>query len=77
MGPRDGLDERKISSPPGLDLGSSTPKLVAIATELPGPTEYLVFQLPVYKTETCILNVYKPRPCIKGIYTITVLTNEH
>ena len=37
MGPRAGLDGRKISSPPGFDPGPSSPKLVAIPTELPGP----------------------------------------
>ena len=37
MGPRAGLDERKISSPPGFDPGPSSPKSVAIPTELPSP----------------------------------------
>ena len=37
MGPRAGVDGRKISSPPGLDPGPSNPKSVAIPTELPGP----------------------------------------
>ena len=36
MGPRAGLDGRKISSPPGFDLGPSSPS-VGIPTELPGP----------------------------------------
>ena len=34
MGPRAGLDGRKISSPPGLDPGPSSPYSVAILTEL-------------------------------------------
>ena len=37
MGPRAGLDGRKISSPPGFDPGPSSPWSVAIPTELPGP----------------------------------------
>ena len=37
MGPRAGLDWRKISSPPGFDPGPSSPQSVAIPTELPGP----------------------------------------
>ena len=37
MGPRAGLDGLKISSPLGLDPGPSSPKSVAIPTELPGP----------------------------------------
>ena len=37
MGPRAGLDGRKISSPPGFDRGPSIPYSVAIPTELPGP----------------------------------------
>jgi hypothetical protein len=35
VGPRAGLDGRKISSPPGFDHGPSSPKSVAIPTELP------------------------------------------
>ena len=34
MGPRAGLDRRKISSPPGFDPGPSSPLSVAIPTEL-------------------------------------------
>jgi hypothetical protein len=37
VGPRAGLDGRKISSPPGFDPGPSSPYSVAIPTELPGP----------------------------------------
>ena len=36
MGPRAGLDRRKISSPPGFDPGPSRWYSVAIPTELPG-----------------------------------------
>ena len=39
MGPRAGLDRRKISSPPGFDPGPSSPQSFAIPTELPGPRE--------------------------------------
>ena len=34
VGPRAGLDGRKISSPPGFDPGPSSPSSVAIPTEL-------------------------------------------
>ena len=34
MGPRAGLDRRKISPPPGFDRGPSSPYSVAIPTEL-------------------------------------------
>ena len=34
MGPRAGLDGRKISSPPGFDPVPSSPQSVAIPTEL-------------------------------------------
>ena len=37
MGPRAGLDGRKISSPPGFDPGPSNLQSVTILTELPGP----------------------------------------
>jgi len=37
MGPRVGLDGRKISSPPEFDPGPSSPYTVALPTELPGP----------------------------------------
>ena len=37
MGPRAGLDGRKVSSPPEFDPGPSSPQSVAIATELLGP----------------------------------------
>ena len=37
MGPRAGLDGRKISSPPGFDPWASSTYSVVIPTELPGP----------------------------------------
>ena len=40
MGPMAGLDEQKISSPPGFDPGPSSPQSVAIPTELPGSQIY-------------------------------------
>jgi len=39
VGPRDGLDGRKLSSPPGFDPELSSPLSVGIPTELPGPHE--------------------------------------
>ena len=41
---------RKISSPPGFDLGPSSPQSVAIPTELPGPL-VLIWQ-PTFHTHT-------------------------
>jgi len=37
MGPRAGLDGRKISSPSGFNPKPSSPWSVGIPTELPGP----------------------------------------
>jgi len=37
VGPRAGMDGRKVSSPPGFDPGPSSPYSVGIPTELPGP----------------------------------------
>jgi len=37
MDPRDRLDGRKMSSPPGFDPGLSSPQSVSVPTELPGP----------------------------------------
>ena len=39
MGPRAGLDGRKISSPPGIDPRPSSLQSVATLTELPGPPQ--------------------------------------
>ena len=45
VGPRAGLEGRKISSPPGFDPGKSSPQSVAIPTELPGPL--LIFMVTI------------------------------
>jgi len=37
VGPRVGLEGRKISSQPGFDPGSSSSLSVAVPTQLPGP----------------------------------------
>jgi hypothetical protein len=42
VGPRVGLDGRKISSPPGFDPVPSSPQSVTIPTELPGPQLHIV-----------------------------------
>ena len=42
MGPRAGLDGRKISSPPGFVSGSSSPLPVATPTELQGPQKIII-----------------------------------
>jgi len=39
VGPRTGLDGRNISSLPGSDPEPSSPWLVGISTELPGPKQ--------------------------------------
>ena len=41
VGPRAGLNGWKISFPPELDPGPSSPQSVAIPTELPGPYIYI------------------------------------
>ena len=48
VGPRAGLEGRKISSPPGFDPGPSSPQSVAIPTELPGP------QIFTYLSKFCL-----------------------
>ena len=48
MGPRAGLDWRKISSPPGFVPGPSSPLSVSIPTELPGSN--LIKYLKVFLT---------------------------
>ena len=47
MGPRAGLDGRKIMSSPGFDPGPSSPWSVAIPTELPGPQIITVLVIKV------------------------------
>jgi len=42
VGPRDVLDARKISSPPGCDPGLSSPWSFDIPTELLGPQDFTV-----------------------------------
>jgi len=44
VGPRAGLDGRKMSPAPGFDPGPSSPYSVAIPTELPGP-HYILIRL--------------------------------
>ena len=41
MGPRAGLDGRKMSSPPEFDPGPSSSQSVSIPTELPGPQVFV------------------------------------
>ena len=50
VGPRAGLDERKISSPPGFDPGPSSPWSVGIPTELPGLQFCLIYRQNLYKS---------------------------
>jgi len=49
VGPRAGLNGRKISSPPGFDPEPSSPQSVAIPTELPGPHYLNMDSLNQYK----------------------------
>jgi len=46
VGPRAGLNGRKISSTPGFDPGPSSPYSVAIPTELPGPHSIVFPPMP-------------------------------
>jgi len=53
VGPRAGLDGRKISSPPGFDRGPSSP---AIPTELPDPLygDYTALNVvPLFNWDRC------------------------
>ena len=54
MGPRDGMDGRKISSLPEFDPGPARPQSVAISTELPDP-----IYIYIYK---CVCVRIKKRP---------------
>jgi len=61
VGPRDGLDGRKVSSPPGFDPGPSSPYSVAIPTELPGPlsdTYYCRSEGQILQPHTIILHIH-------------------
>ena len=51
LGPRAGLDERKISSPPGSDPRPSSPQSVAILTELPGQLGSLLVALKSFRNK--------------------------
>ena len=61
MGPRAGLDGRKISSPPGFDPGQSSPWSVAIPTKLPGPLRVDIgfTQKEVHVPDTGIVKIRK------------------
>jgi len=48
VGPRAGLDGRKISSPSGFDPGPSSPKSVALLTELPDPHTHTHTHIYIY-----------------------------
>jgi hypothetical protein len=48
VGPRAGLDERKISYAPGFDPGPSGSHSVAIPTELPGPHTVILCTIKYY-----------------------------
>jgi len=55
VGPRAGLDWRKMSSPPEFDSGPSRPQSVAIPTELPGPLETACTYINIntYRRQIC------------------------
>jgi len=54
VGPRAGLDGRKISSPPGFDPGPSSPLSVAIPTELPPPLTHTY----IYRVYICLFIIH-------------------
>ena len=59
MGPRAGLDGRKISSRPRFDPGPSSPQSVAIPTELLGPHNIItliIYIIIYYNIILIILN---------------------
>ena len=60
MGPRAGLDGRKISFPPGFDPGTSSPYSVATPTELPGPQTFHVLHENKHKISETANNMTVP-----------------
>ena len=77
VGPRAGLDGRKISSQPGFDPGPSSPKSVTVLTELPNPPRslysslnsrlILVLCVPCFTSGPYILNIYLS-PCTQSFH---------
>jgi len=62
VGPRAGLDGRKISSPPRFDPGPSSPYSVAIPTELPGPHYNITFD--IYRVGKILRPPYDEEPTL-------------
>ena len=60
MGPRDGLDGRKISSPLGFDPGPYNPWSVAKPTELPGPQNIYIY-IYAFNINVCLLQSHITR----------------
>ena len=69
MGPRTGVDGRECSSPPGFDPRPSSPKSVAIPTELPGPRiyAYICVYMSIYMC-VCRYIYTRARFATLGIY---------
>jgi len=67
VGPRAGLDGRKISSPPGFDPGPSSPSSIAIPTELPGPHRVIISDIYIY-IHSIYIHIY--------VYIVFVMEND-
>jgi len=63
VGPRAGLDERKISSLPGFDPGPSSPVVSRNTDRATGPTPTIVqkYKTPSLSAQFCVL-----RKCTHG-----------
>ena len=61
MGPRAGLDRRKISSPPGFDPRPSSPQSVAIPSELPDPHSVIILYFKLMGPPSYMRSVIKRR----------------
>jgi len=85
VGPRAGMDGRKISSPPGFDSGPSSPKSVAIPTELPAHVKSKYTVLLTVDTEPvreCLLlkekcyYCHQNSPCCTLFYNTLIQFNH-
>jgi hypothetical protein len=72
VGPRTGLDGRKISSPPGFDPGPSCRQSVAIPTELSSPS-YVFVVILFYTQEAFLLSTIRNNKFCRGKTTMTPL----
>ena len=77
VGPRAGLDGRKISSPPGFDLGNVQPgRSVAIPTELPGSQSQRVGIVLICVTVKIFLPYRRAHPAVSKMKSQLRSTTE-